>query len=197
MNIMAGMKFDKDKASLTVSIIALVVSIASPFVSYRWLNQVERDDRDHRQFRTWIVDSAGIIFFAGTRGAPDTTEQTFHIYAREEGALSLDNVQFLLQLNPEATPYMSVAIHSELETDKPVVDDVRIRLKNPLALTVRDIQIKVEVTLSGSKNNPEFEKLTADLTGAWFFSDAIAGLPINILPRFSQPGEMMNAIDDA
>jgi hypothetical protein len=53
-NNMIDMKSEKDRASLAVSIIALAMSVASPFVSYIWLNQSERDDRDRKQFIAWI-----------------------------------------------------------------------------------------------------------------------------------------------
>ena len=177
------MKLDKDKAALTVSILALLTSIASPFISYRWLNQVERDERDRKQLTAWLETGGGGV--TGGIGSDDSmaSSDSYTLWARKDGALSVPNVQFILQFEPGVRPYMHVEVHSDIETEPPVIDDdgrVRIRLKNQLAPTVKDLKLDIEVSLAGHSKDKVFSGLNGDLKGAWLFSDAISEAPISL-----------------
>jgi hypothetical protein len=181
-NMIVDMNFDKDKASLAVSVLALAVSIASPLVSYQWLNQVERDDRDRKQLIAWMVDSGG----GGSMGSDFDNDivssvESFAINARKGGRLPVGNVQFLLQFDPLAIPYMKVKVQSDIETEPAVMDDeghFRIRMKHPFAPTARDVRLTVEVSMTGHMKDRILKRMHAPLLGAWLYSDAIAGLPI-------------------
>jgi hypothetical protein len=180
---MIDMKFDKDRASVTISLLALAVSIISPFASYRWLNQVERDDRDRKQLIAWIADGAGGGADSGPNENTLSSVAMFDIVARKGGVLPVGNVQFLLQFEPRAIPYLKVSAHSDIETEPASIDDdgrFRIRLKNPLAPTARDVRIGVEITMTGHRKDRVFMQMGAPLRGVWLYSDAIAGLPISL-----------------
>jgi hypothetical protein len=181
---MGGMPFEKDKASLVVSILALAVSIASPFASYRWLNQVERDDRDRKQLTAWIIDGAGGGEVGGDFDSDlVSSAYTFDIVARKGGVLPVGNVQFLLQFDPIAVPYLKVNVNSAIETEPTTLDGegrLRIRLKNPLAPTATDVHIPIEVSMSGHMKDKVFAGIRDPLRGIWLYSDAIAGLPISL-----------------
>src|SRR6266404_5582746 len=109
------MKPEKDKAAPTVSILALLLSIASPFVSYRWLNQVERDDRDRKQLTAWLETGGGGV--GGGLGSDDTIDSvdSYTLWARNDGRLPVANVQFLFQFEPGVKPYIKVVAHSDIE----------------------------------------------------------------------------------
>ena len=178
------MKFDKDKASLTVSILALIVSIASPAITYRWLNQVERDDRDRKQLVAWIASGGGGGSVGGDFDSDEVSStESLDIIAQKTGSLPVGNVQFLLQFDPTAIPHMKVTVHSDIETEQTGLDDAgrfRIHLKNPLAPTARDVRIAVQVAMTGHTRDQAFMHMRDPLRGAWLYSDAITGLPISL-----------------
>jgi len=175
------MKFDKDTASLAVSIVALTVSIASPLVSYRWLNQVERDDKDRKLLTAWIDPGADDYQDLFTQPSTRDFRGGVTIWLRKDGSLSVGNVQLILQFAPDSVNYINATAHSELEVEKPVVEQggrLRIKLKNALAPTSRDISIDVLITIAKPS-----KYRTGVLQQAWLFSDATAATVVPVFPQ--------------
>jgi len=181
--------FNKDKIALTVSILALIVSVVSPFVNYRWLNQVERDDKDRKQVFAWMAtDSYPKL---GKDGL-DSIETDYVLWIRKTGSLAVGNVQFLLQCDASLKDSLQVTASSEIELEPLTIESggrVRIRLKHPLPPTAHDIKIQIHATESirsaYGKSDTDALTLERSLTtlpveGAWLFTDAIAGSPISV-----------------
>jgi hypothetical protein len=171
----------KDKAALVISSLALIVSILTPIFTYFFLNQSERDDRDKKQLIVWVTGGGGT---AGTDfdGKAYSETSDYLIHTHKGGVLPVGNVQILLQFSP-AFPKdkYSVAVDSPIETLPPYKEDngrVRIRVKNPLAATSGDITIRVSVSISGVLEGKTKPLASPVLRGAWLYSDAISGQPI-------------------
>jgi hypothetical protein len=183
-------KPSREAVTLTVSIVALAVSVVSPFANYRWLNQVERDDRDRKQVLAWITSTgsdASIDFSKRIpKGKPVPLSVSSHLslWFRKGGALPVGNVHFLLQFDPGAVN-MRIKTDSLVETETPSLEGngrVRIRLKNPLAPTARDLRVDIWVSASLEVTQINPARLTVDLKGAWLFTDAVSGSPISVPP---------------
>lgn len=137
----------------------------------------------YRRLTFAIADGAGGGADSGPNENTLSSVTMFDIVARKGGVLPVGNVQFLLQFEPRAIPYFKVSAHSDIETEPASIDDdgrFRIRLKNPLAPTARDVRIGVEITMTGHRKDRVFMQMGTPLRGVWLYSDAIAGLPISL-----------------
>ena len=170
-----------------------MVSVISPFVVYRWMNQVERDNQDRQRVFSWIVEmSVNVEAARGAGGAATlvTAQEDFTIWVRKEGALDVENVQFVILTDkPDLTP-ADVALDKAnlLECELPAVDagQIRIKLKSPLGPTTsdgiaRDVPIGVKVVYFRNRPRPSSGLPSLSIRGAWLITKA-AFAPIQINP---------------